>query len=88
AISLLSEQPQPSAVLITDEALTGTKNARVWEAVLQYVRQGGTTVVMGLFASDVKPAAIKFFAKAGLQWESGSYHRTTLVLNREVLSKN
>ncbi|KAI5854486.1 hypothetical protein GGS23DRAFT_590703 [Durotheca rogersii] len=89
AIRLLSEQPQPYAALITDEALTNAKNARVWEAVLQYVRQGGTSVIMGLFASYVKPMAIKpFFAKAGLQWEVGSYHRTTLVLNREVVAND
>ncbi len=40
AIRLLSEQPQTSTVLITDEALTYNENSRVWEAVLQYVRQG------------------------------------------------
>ena len=41
---------------------------------------------MGHFSSFVKPLAIKpFFAKAGLQWEVGEYHRTTLVLNREAV---
>ncbi|KAL8388755.1 hypothetical protein RB599_010080 [Gaeumannomyces hyphopodioides] len=86
AIRLLSEQPQPSAVLITDEALTDDENAHVWEAVLQYVRQGGTSVIMGHFSTFVKAAAVKpFFAKAGLPWESGSYHRTTFVLDRAVV---
>ncbi|KAI0889043.1 uncharacterized protein GGS22DRAFT_152988 [Annulohypoxylon maeteangense] len=86
AIRLLSENPRPSAVLITDEALTDQKNAHVWEAVLQYVRQGGTAVAMGQFSSFVKPNKMKpFFSKAGLPWESGSYHRTTLVLNQEVV---
>ncbi|KAL8366642.1 hypothetical protein RB595_010482 [Gaeumannomyces hyphopodioides] len=89
AIRLLSEQPQPSAVLITDEALTGDENARVWEAVLQHVRQGGTSVIMGHFSSFVQPAAVKpFFAKAGLPWETGSYHRTTLVLDRGVVGND
>ncbi|KAK4118040.1 hypothetical protein N657DRAFT_443257 [Parathielavia appendiculata] len=87
AIRLLSEQP--SAALITDEALANTENAHVWEAVLQYVRQGGISVIMGHFPSYIKPASIKpFFAKAGLQWEAGSYHRTTLVLNREVVAND
>ncbi|OIW27895.1 hypothetical protein CONLIGDRAFT_662649 [Coniochaeta ligniaria NRRL 30616] len=87
AIRLLSEQPQPSSILITDDALTHAENAGVWEAVLQYVRHGGTSVIMGHFSSYVKPPAIKpFFAKAGLQWEVGSYHRTTLVLNQEVVA--
>jgi hypothetical protein len=86
AIRRLSEQPLPSAVLITDEALTKKKNAHVWEAVLQYVRQGGTSVVMGHFSSFVPPLKMKpFFAKAGLPWEVGSYHRTTVVLNREAV---
>ncbi|KAK3366659.1 triacylglycerol lipase [Lasiosphaeria ovina] len=71
AIRLLSEQPQPSAALVTDEALTAAENARVWEAVLQC------------------PTAIKpFFAKGGLKWEVGSYHRTTLVLNRDVVTND
>lgn len=88
-VRLLSEQPHPSATLITDEALTNNENTDVWEAVLKYVRQGGTSVVMGHFSSSVKPARIKpFFAKAGLQWEAGSYHRTTLVLNQEAVGSS
>ncbi|KAI4865392.1 hypothetical protein F4820DRAFT_420307 [Hypoxylon rubiginosum] len=86
AIRLLSEDPRPAAVLITDEALTLKENARVWEAVLQYVRQGGTSVAMGHFSSFVKPNKMKpFFSKAGLPWESAAYHRTTVVLNREAV---
>ncbi|KAL6858471.1 ribonuclease H-like protein [Trichoderma novae-zelandiae] len=86
AMHMLLEGPRPDAVLITDEALTSRKNALVWDAVLNYVRQGGTAVFMGHFSCFVKPLRIKpFFAKAGLQWESGSYHRTTLVLNSPVV---
>ncbi|KAI1751922.1 hypothetical protein F4782DRAFT_172809 [Xylaria castorea] len=86
AVRLMSEQPPPSAALITDEALTDNENAHVWEAVLQYVRQGGTAVVMGHFSNFVTPPAMKqFFAKAGVQWESGSYHRTTVVLNQTAV---
>ncbi|KFH42089.1 hypothetical protein ACRE_072090 [Hapsidospora chrysogenum ATCC 11550] len=87
AIHLLSSQP--SAVLVTDEALSLGENQGVWEAVLQYVRNGGTCVVMGHFSGFTKPLDYKpFFAKAGLPWDSGSYHRTTLVLNREALSND
>ncbi|KAI6082227.1 hypothetical protein F4821DRAFT_218298 [Hypoxylon rubiginosum] len=85
-IRLLSEGPRPSAVLVTDEALTREENSGAWEAVLQYVRQGGTSVVMGHYSSFVQPDDIKpFFAKAGLPWKSASYQRTTLVLNREAV---
>lgn len=87
AIRMLSEQPPPSAVLVTDEALAAYKeNRHVWEAVLQYVRQGGTAIVMGHFSSFTRPAKIKpFFAKAGLPWEAGKYLRTTLKLNQSAV---
>ncbi|KAI2620014.1 hypothetical protein GGR54DRAFT_112056 [Hypoxylon sp. NC1633] len=85
-IHRLSEGPRPSAVLVTDAALTRKENSSAWEAVLQYVRQGGTSVIMGHFSSFVKPNNIKpFFGKAGLPWESASYQRTTLVLNRQAV---
>ncbi|KAF9946760.1 hypothetical protein BGZ72_011159 [Mortierella alpina] len=86
ALRLLSQLPAPSAVLITDEALTLAQNSAVWDAVLEYVRGGGTAVVMGLFPSFVEPDRIKpFFSKAGLPWAAGSYHRTTLALNTSVV---
>ncbi|KAI1760760.1 triacylglycerol lipase [Hypoxylon sp. FL1150] len=86
AIRRLSEAPRPSTVLVTDEALTWEENASVWEAVLQYVRQGGTAVVMGHFPNfawldHVKP----FFSKAGLPWETATYRNRTVVLNRDAV---
>ncbi|KAF9927111.1 hypothetical protein BGZ67_007669 [Mortierella alpina] len=82
AIRFLSQRPEPSAVLITDEALTLPTNSAVWEAVLAYVRRGGTAIVMGLFPSFVEPDSIKpFFSRAGLPWSAGPCHRTTLALN-------
>jgi hypothetical protein len=81
ALCLLSQQPPPSAVVLTDDALTEKTIAAVWDAVLQYVRQGSVSVIMGTFTSFVKPSMVKpFFAKAGLPWEFGSYHRTTVSL--------
>jgi len=86
AIQFLSQLPEPSAVLITDEALTLRENSAVWEAVLEYVRRGGTAIVMGLFPSFVQPNSMKpFFSRAGLHWGAGSYHRTTLALNRAAV---
>jgi hypothetical protein len=82
AVRFLSQLPEPSAVLITDEALTLRENSAIWEAVLEYVRRGGTAVIMGLFPSFVQPNSMKpFFSRAGLQWGTGSYYRTTLTLN-------
>ncbi|KAE8140423.1 hypothetical protein BDV38DRAFT_269025 [Aspergillus pseudotamarii] len=86
AVQLLAQRPEPSVVRITDEALTLPKNRTVWEAVLGYVRGGGTAVVMGHFPSFVRPNSLKpFFAQAGLTWEVGSYHRTTLALNEAAV---
>ncbi|KAF5649191.1 triacylglycerol lipase [Fusarium sp. NRRL 52700] len=86
AARLLSEQPSPTAVLITDESLSDNRNHHLWRAVLRYVRKGGRAVVMGNFSSFVKPLSIKpFFAQAGLSWEVGAYHRTTVVLNHAAV---
>lgn len=86
AIRFLSEEPRPSTVLVTDEAITLSNNASVWDAVLKYICQGGTAVLMGHFSAFLKPPSVKlFFAKAGVSWEHGSYHRTTLILNRQVV---
>ncbi|KAG0343841.1 hypothetical protein BG004_004961 [Podila humilis] len=86
AMAWLSD-PEPAAVLITDEALALKKFSAVWDAVLAYVRRGGVAIVMGFFASFIAPNQMKpFFARAGLQWGYGSYQRTTLVLNRAVVS--
>ncbi|GKU13244.1 unnamed protein product [Fusarium langsethiae] len=82
----LSEEPNPTAVLITDEALSVNRNKHLWKAVLRYVHRGGKAVVMGNFSSFVKPLSIKpFFAQAGLRWEVGAYHRTTVVLNHAAV---
>ncbi|KAL7930091.1 hypothetical protein V8C35DRAFT_314088 [Trichoderma chlorosporum] len=64
AVRLLSQeaQPQPSAVLITDEALSLANNARVWEAVIKYIRRGGTAVITGHFSAFVRPNSLKPFS--------------------------
>ncbi|KAK2597403.1 hypothetical protein QQS21_006027 [Conoideocrella luteorostrata] len=88
ALQVLSEDPKPSAVLITDEGLTLRAHKSVWEEVVKYVRQGGTAVIMGLYPAFVKPNNMKpFFSQAGLDWEAGSYHRTTLTLNQAVVGE-
>ncbi|KAE8414615.1 hypothetical protein BDV36DRAFT_286028 [Aspergillus pseudocaelatus] len=86
AIQFLAQHPEPSVILITDEALTLPKNKAVWEAVLEYVRRGGTAVIMGHFPSFVRPNSLKpFFSQAGLNWETGPYHRTTLAINQTAV---
>ncbi|KAJ5698293.1 hypothetical protein N7462_000298 [Penicillium macrosclerotiorum] len=76
-------ESRPSAILITDEALTLKENALVWDAVLRCVREGCTALLMGQFSSFVQPNKIQpLVAKAGLSWEPGAYNRTTVVVNR------
>jgi hypothetical protein len=50
SIGQIFEQQPPSAILITDEALTAIRNANIWELVLSYVRSGGTAVASHVFA--------------------------------------
>ncbi|KAK2036515.1 hypothetical protein LZ31DRAFT_432017, partial [Colletotrichum somersetense] len=78
ALNLLQQNPPPATVLITDPALT-EKFLDVWDAIIAYVRQGVTAIALGHFSSFVKPSNIRpFFAKAGLDWESGADHRTAV----------
>ncbi|KAL0938128.1 triacylglycerol lipase-like protein [Colletotrichum truncatum] len=87
ALDLLHQLPPPAAVLITDQGLT-EGHPDVWDAVITYVRQGGTAIAMGHFSSFVKPDNIRpFFTKAGLDWDRGAYHRTTVTLNPQVAGR-
>ncbi|KAK1978027.1 hypothetical protein LZ30DRAFT_600051 [Colletotrichum cereale] len=85
ALDLVQQHPPPAAVLLTDSALTEA-HPEVWDAVIAYVRQGGIVIAMGHFSSFVQPDNIRpFFAKAGLNWANGDYHRTTVKLNPRVV---
>ncbi|KAJ4303992.1 hypothetical protein N0V88_001596 [Collariella sp. IMI 366227] len=89
---LLSSDPPPCAVLVTDAALASPAGdddvvnpayAPVHDALLQYVRsRGGTAVFMGHFPSFVAPPDVPgFFARAGLPWDVASYQRENFELN-------
>lgn len=83
-----SIHPIYNLVLITDEALANnTDYALLWDAVLAYVRAGGTAVVLGRCAYLADRDKVgTFFAKAGLSWEVGnmdalgSFHLNTSVV--------
>ncbi|KAI6083823.1 hypothetical protein F4821DRAFT_280557 [Hypoxylon rubiginosum] len=86
AIRLLSKNPRPLAVLVTDESIALDKNSRAWEAVSRYVLQGGTAVVMGHFPCFISPDQLRpFFAKAGVPWDALWDRHTTVVLNKETV---
>jgi hypothetical protein len=87
SLRVLSENPK--AVFLTDGALTTAKHASLWDAVLQYARNGGTVICMGWFSSSVAfPDFKTFFAKAGLPWEGSSYVRCNTSLNRDHIPRN
>ncbi|KAJ2970421.1 hypothetical protein NQ176_g8196 [Zarea fungicola] len=87
AITVLSRRPPPSAILIPDEGMTGRDSLAEWDAVLKYIRIGGTAIVFGGFPSFAQFDDIKaFFARAGLPWDIGSYTRATLVINKSVVN--
>ncbi|KAI0390460.1 hypothetical protein F5Y17DRAFT_444593 [Xylariaceae sp. FL0594] len=81
------EKPEPPrAVLITDETITEKANVPIRDKVLEYIRKGGTAVVMGQFGSMVTPERIfHFFSSAGLPWRTGWFFRTTITLNRDTV---
>ncbi|PHH84340.1 hypothetical protein CDD83_2102 [Cordyceps sp. RAO-2017] len=86
ALRLLAQQPPPIAVFVTDTGLALPENAHVWQAVLWYIRRGGTAVVMGLFPIFAHPYQIRaFFAVAGLDWAAASFGESTVVLYRAAV---
>ena len=81
---MLSQEPRPSVILITDGALT--RQRKVWERVMDHLREGSTVVVAGCFSSMVTMGQFdRFFARLGLPWRRGSYTRATVKLRPQVV---
>ena len=85
ARAAFNSHPKPAAILSADESLTVSTRISLVHDALSYVRSGGVLVFMGLFSSFTRPPLIKtLFSRFDLPWESGSYHRSTFKLNREM----
>ncbi|KAJ9145311.1 Ribonuclease H [Pleurostoma richardsiae] len=81
ALSILTQESSPSVILIADGALT--RQRKVWECVIDRLREGATVVLAGCFSNMVREGEFnRFFARLGLPWQRGSYHRTTVSLRR------
>ncbi|KAJ5604631.1 hypothetical protein N7510_009785 [Penicillium lagena] len=79
---ILSDIPL-KAVILTDRALTSKKHEKVRDAVLEYVRDGGTAICTSDFAKDSSPEELTaFFKHAGLSWTYGLDHHATVSLNK------
>lgn len=70
-------------VFVTDPGVLRPKNVSVVSKLVEYVKSGGSAVIGGLFSTFANTNDMNnHFSKSwGLKWESGSYHRTTFVLN-------
>jgi hypothetical protein len=85
ARAAFKSHPKPAAILAADESLTVSTRISLVHDALSYVRSGGVLIFMGLFSSFTRPPTIKtLFSRFDLPWESGSYHRSTFKLNREM----
>ncbi|KAL1942221.1 hypothetical protein VTO73DRAFT_6285 [Trametes versicolor] len=78
----LSGTPRPSAVLVSDAAITQPKYAALLARLIEYARGGGRVVLGVQFSNHFQLDTVgPFFRKWGLALQGGSYHRTTFGLN-------
>ncbi|CZT25083.1 uncharacterized protein RCC_10812 [Ramularia collo-cygni] len=76
-------------VFTTDAAITKPKYSGQKAAAVAFVRNGGTIVFGGHFASFASPPNMNaFFAAFSLPWKSGDYHRTEVYLNGSMQQLN
>lgn len=84
ALEMLTQNPPPSKIFITDASVGGLK--KVWERVIDCLRGGSTVVLAANFSSFVNEGQFKrCFAKVGLPWKRGGYHRTDTSLHPQAV---
>ncbi|KAK0741956.1 hypothetical protein B0T21DRAFT_360446 [Apiosordaria backusii] len=84
ALQILNQEPPPSIIFVADGGLARQK--KVWERVIDRLREGATVIVAGHFSSFVSKGEFdRFFARVGLPWRLGSYHRETVTLHRTAV---
>ncbi|KAL2132138.1 hypothetical protein VTI74DRAFT_4144 [Chaetomium olivicolor] len=84
ALSVLNQEHPPTVILVADGAIA--RQRQVWKCVIDRLRGGATVVLAGCFSSMVTMGQFdRFFARLGLPWRRGSYHRETVKLRRHVV---
>lgn len=75
---------KPIAILLPDPAVTQDENIAVLRQVSDYVQAGGLAIFSCNFSSFISPSVMDNFWETtwGLGWKFGSYHRTSVHLNR------
>jgi hypothetical protein len=74
---------------VTDPGIIKSRNVAVSQKLANYVRNGGTLVLGGLFSAQIRPNDLGRYMreKWDIPWEAGSYYRTTIFLNRAVVNR-
>lgn len=85
-VQLVDPERKPQAVILTDPSCTQHRHSGLLACLVRYVRIDGGTLLCGCnFSSSLGfQEFAPFFAKFGLNWESGDYHRCTVGLNEHV----
>ena len=90
-VAALLQSPGLLGVYATDAAISRPKHHSLLKKLVEYTKNGGVVVAGGLFSNHVRPNQFPAFAKAwDLEWEYGSYHRTTFSTNpaNEIVKRN
>lgn len=89
AKALMDQHPNPAGIFIADTGITAKSKKPIARRIAQYVQDGGTVVIGGVFSSSISgPAFDKFFDKIwSLPCQRGSYHRTTFHPNKTVAKR-
>ncbi|KAI0776992.1 hypothetical protein BD413DRAFT_524578 [Trametes elegans] len=82
AASVLSSNTPPFSVLVSDAGIASSKHVPLLNRLVRYARAGGR-VVLGMQLGNYLrlDTASSFFRAWGLDWDAGSYFRTTFALN-------
>lgn len=89
ALRLLDSSQPLKGVLVTDPGIVSSGNDAVSRKLADYAHNGGTVVLGGAFIAQIRPSDLEEYLtrRWNLPWEVGSYHRTTLFLNEEVVNR-
>ncbi|KAI2469450.1 hypothetical protein F4781DRAFT_394098 [Annulohypoxylon bovei var. microspora] len=84
---LLKDYPSAQAIWIVDPDITTPKHKDLSKKVVAYVRNGGTAILGGFFASGIRPLDFnKWMENAwNLPWRSGQYETTTVVFQASAV---
>ncbi|KAI8623570.1 hypothetical protein F5Y19DRAFT_468400 [Xylariaceae sp. FL1651] len=84
ALAMLTQSPPPPVIFVADGGAACLM--KVWERVIDCLRGGSTVVLAACFSSFVNQGQFnRCFAKIGLPWKRGGYHRTDVSLHPGVV---